>query len=101
MQAWCRDEDADRRIDEETDRRRHGESERRRLHNQVQELKGNIRVFCRMRPLLGEERESGEEVRHVNITSEKNMELTKFAEEANKSIASGTKTSSYDFEFDK
>ena len=78
-----------------------GESERRRLHNQVQELKGNIRVFCRMRPLLGEERESGEEVRHVNITSEKNMELTKFAEEANKSIASGTKTSSYDFEFDK
>ena len=29
---------------------------RRKLHNQVQELKGNIRVFCRVRP-LGEESE--------------------------------------------
>ena len=78
-----------------------GESERRRLHNQVQELKGNIRVFCRMRPLLGEEKESGEGIRHVIISSEKNMELTKFADEANKSIAGGSKTSTYDFEFDK
>lgn len=26
---------------------------RRKLHNQVQELKGNIRVFCRVRPLSG------------------------------------------------
>ena len=26
---------------------RWGESERRKLHNRVQELKGNIRVFCR------------------------------------------------------
>ncbi|XP_075411579.1 kinesin-like protein KIFC1 [Tenrec ecaudatus] len=36
--------------------RLHGlEMERRRLHNQLQELKGNIRVFCRVRPvLLGE-----------------------------------------------
>lgn len=29
-----------------------GELVRKRLHNQVQELKGNIRVFCRVRPLL-------------------------------------------------
>jgi len=71
-----------------------GETERRRLHNMVQELKGNIRVFCRMRPLLGEEKESGDESRHVNISSEKNMELTKFAD-------GGTKNSKYDFEFDK
>ena len=78
-----------------------GETERRRLHNQVQELKGNIRVFCRMRPLLGEEKEIGEEIKHVNITSEKNMELTKFADEANKSVAGGAKNSKYEFEFDK
>lgn len=26
---------------------------RKKLHNEVQELKGNIRVFCRVRPLLG------------------------------------------------
>lgn len=29
-----------------------GETLRRKLHNSVQELKGNIRVFCRVRPLL-------------------------------------------------
>jgi kinesin family protein C1 len=27
-----------------------GEAQRRRLHNALQELKGNIRVFCRVRP---------------------------------------------------
>lgn len=37
----------------ERDERLHGlEMERRRLHNQLQELKGNIRVFCRVRPVL-------------------------------------------------
>ncbi|KAK6387116.1 kinesin-like nuclear fusion protein [Exophiala oligosperma] len=30
---------------------------RRKLHNQVQELKGNIRVFCRVRPSNGDEAE--------------------------------------------
>ncbi|KAM8954228.1 kinesin-like protein KIFC1 [Pelodytes ibericus] len=32
------------------------ETERRRLHNLVQELKGNIRVFCRVRPALSTEK---------------------------------------------
>ncbi|OAP56182.1 hypothetical protein AYL99_09361 [Fonsecaea erecta] len=50
---------------------------RRKLHNQVQELKGNIRVFCRVRPTneseAGEETakitfpESDEEVRDIEI----------------------------------
>lgn len=30
--------------------------ERRKLHNLVQELRGNIRVYCRVRPLLNRER---------------------------------------------
>lgn len=34
------------------DKLRTEETIRRRLHNQVQELKGNIRVFCRVRPSL-------------------------------------------------
>ncbi|KAH7094016.1 kinesin-domain-containing protein [Auriculariales sp. MPI-PUGE-AT-0066] len=33
------------------------EAIRRKLHNQVQELKGNIRVYCRVRPPLREKRE--------------------------------------------
>lgn len=34
---------------------RNEETLRRKLHNQVQELKGNIRVFCRVRPSLKSE----------------------------------------------
>eukprot|EP00276_Gloeochaete_wittrockiana_P008853 CAMPEP_0184658688 /NCGR_PEP_ID=MMETSP0308-20130426/26510_1 /TAXON_ID=38269 /ORGANISM="Gloeochaete witrockiana, Strain SAG 46.84" /LENGTH=870 /DNA_ID=CAMNT_0027097865 /DNA_START=48 /DNA_END=2660 /DNA_ORIENTATION=+ len=34
--------------------------ERRRLYNIIQELKGNIRVYCRARPLNSEERANGE-----------------------------------------
>lgn len=37
---------------EANDKLRTEETLRRKLHNQVQELKGNIRVFCRVRPLL-------------------------------------------------
>ena len=37
---------------EATEKLRKEETLRRKLHNQVQELKGNIRVFCRVRPTL-------------------------------------------------
>lgn len=40
------------RAQELQDKLRAEESIRRKLHNQVQELKGNIRVFCRVRPVL-------------------------------------------------
>lgn len=45
-------ETAQRRIDELEAEAREAEMVRRRLHNMVQELKGNIRVFARVRPLL-------------------------------------------------
>ena len=35
-----------------------GELIRRKLHNTIQELKGNIRVFCRVRPLNATEQVS-------------------------------------------
>lgn len=44
----------DRRIAEIEDELRAAETIRRKLHNQVQELKGNIRVFARVRPPLRE-----------------------------------------------
>ncbi len=34
--------------------------ERRRLHNQIAEMKGNIRVFCRVRPASAAELETGD-----------------------------------------
>jgi hypothetical protein len=34
-------------------------SERKRLHNELQDLRGNIRVFCRVRPLAPKEKDAG------------------------------------------
>ncbi|KAI9815184.1 MAG: kinesin-like nuclear fusion protein [Phylliscum demangeonii] len=42
--------DAVRDAQATNDKLRNEESLRRKLHNQIQELKGNIRVFCRVRP---------------------------------------------------
>jgi hypothetical protein len=37
-------------------------AERKRLHNLVQELRGNIRVYCRVRPAIASELEGGSTV---------------------------------------
>ena len=52
---------------EMTEKYRQEMAERRRLHALLQELRGNIRVMCRVRPLLKGEREVGECV-HVADT---------------------------------
>jgi kinesin family protein C1 len=52
-------EQALQRIAELETEAREAEMHRRKLHNTVQELKGNIRVFCRVRPVLQSEREAG------------------------------------------
>ncbi|XP_059693373.1 kinesin-like protein KIFC1 [Haemorhous mexicanus] len=46
------------------------EMERRRLHNDIQELRGNIRVFCRVRPLLPEEEQRQLGLPHLHFPSE-------------------------------
>ncbi|KAL3710550.1 kinesin-like nuclear fusion protein [Talaromyces marneffei ATCC 18224] len=51
-------EDALAETNEAKEKLRKEETLRRKLHNQVQELKGNIRVFCRVRPPLNFEPES-------------------------------------------
>ena len=45
-------QNAVRAAEEAKEKLRVEETQRRKLHNQVQELKGNIRVFCRVRPNL-------------------------------------------------
>ncbi|WWC73102.1 uncharacterized protein I206_107067 [Kwoniella pini CBS 10737] len=52
------EEERDRRIAEIEEDLRNAETIRRKLHNQVQELKGNIRVFARVRPALAHESSS-------------------------------------------
>ncbi|EPX72702.1 kinesin-like protein Pkl1 [Schizosaccharomyces octosporus yFS286] len=41
------------------------ETLRRQLHNTIQELKGNIRVFCRIRPFLPREQQQLEELESI------------------------------------
>ncbi|XP_074872532.1 kinesin-like protein KIFC1 isoform X2 [Carettochelys insculpta] len=77
------------------------EMERRRLHNLVQELKGNIRVFCRVRPLLDceKERQKGLEHLHFSAQDKKTLVLSK-AEESH--IGRERKGDvKYDFSFDR
>ncbi|XP_078422551.1 kinesin-like protein KIFC1 isoform X1 [Cetorhinus maximus] len=83
------------------ERLHHTEQERRRLHNTVQELKGNIRVICRVRPVLDSEKEDSSEIEHVQFSAsdEKVIALTK-REESH--IGRDRKDEvKYDFSFDR
>jgi len=75
------------------------ESLRRKLHNQVQELKGNIRVFCRVRPVLENEAEQAADIAFPN-ENEENKELVVTGPE--QKSAMGTVTASKNgFSFDR
>ncbi|KAJ8941346.1 hypothetical protein NQ318_004790 [Aromia moschata] len=52
---------------------------RRRLHNTVQDLKGNIRVFCRVRPPISAEEEERLQCL-INYIDEKSFEIRKSRE---------------------
>ncbi|XP_022088244.1 carboxy-terminal kinesin 2-like isoform X2 [Acanthaster planci] len=82
---------------------RENETTRRKLHNTIQELKGNIRVFCRVRPLLPEETASGHDMRHINFTETDNKTIELADANLNESNV-GTRSSSskkYEFGFDR
>ena len=61
------------------------ETERRKLHNTILELKGNIRVFCRVRPLLPEDankcnsKSLNGHIRHIAFTGDKALEILRAA----------------------
>ncbi|BFZ10060.1 hypothetical protein BsWGS_13099 [Bradybaena similaris] len=89
-------------------RERVHETERRKLHNTIQELKGNIRVFCRVRPLLAEEQfGNGGVISHMNFPDMdlKILELDKLSDiSVNESVLNSTKSKSvskYEFSFDR
>ncbi|KAJ2181944.1 kinesin-like nuclear fusion protein [Coemansia sp. RSA 551] len=75
------------------------ETMRRNLHNTIQELKGNIRVFCRVRPLLGEEKDAGAALPISFPSCEDNnqIELTQSSENA----LGRTTSKAFPFKFDR
>ncbi|KAJ1849881.1 kinesin-like nuclear fusion protein [Coemansia sp. RSA 2708] len=69
-------------IDELEAKLRKEETMRRNLHNTIQELKGNIRVFCRVRPLLGEEKDAALPITFPSCEDSNQIELTQTSENA-------------------
>ncbi|XP_033831714.1 kinesin-like protein KIFC1 [Periophthalmus magnuspinnatus] len=73
-----------------------GEMERRKLHNAIQELKGNIRVFCRVRPLV-----DGGLSKHIHLASDDKTSIS-LAKTEESHTGKGTDTQrNYSFSFDR
>ncbi|XP_074714019.1 kinesin-like protein KIFC1 isoform X2 [Strix uralensis] len=77
------------------------EMERRRLHNLVQELKGNIRVFCRVRPVLPEEEERQKNLEHLHFPPHDNKVLVLSRSEESHVGRERRGDVRYDFSFDR
>ncbi|XP_029104226.1 kinesin-like protein KIFC1 [Scleropages formosus] len=75
-----------------------GEMERRKLHNTIQELKGNIRVFCRVRPLLTPDQSAMARI-ELPAHDDKSLKLAKTEE--SHTGRNGDTQKSYNFSFDK
>lgn len=80
---------------------REEETLRRKLHNQIQELKGNIRVLCRVRPFLEHEKfENGLADIKYPDESKEGKEIEIIGQTTESSLGS-VHTKSYPFTFDK
>ncbi|XP_053476626.1 carboxy-terminal kinesin 2-like isoform X2 [Ictalurus furcatus] len=75
----------------------YGEMERRKLHNTIQELKGNIRVFCRVRPLLSNKEAT---IPHIQLPTHDNKSIT-LAKMEESHVGRAAETKIYIFSFDR
>ncbi|KAF2225135.1 kinesin-like protein [Elsinoe ampelina] len=75
------------------------ESLRRKLHNQVQELKGNIRVFCRVRPALENDVEDKARIGFPDAETDSKEVAIQGPEQ--KSALGNVTTSNHAFTFDR
>lgn len=82
------------RIKELEKRTREDEKLRRKLHNTIQELKGNIRVYCRVRPGKGPDEQI------FAFLDDRNMEATA-APEKNALGKAKSEARKWNFQFDK
>ncbi|KAM8767530.1 kinesin-like protein KIFC1 isoform 1-T2 [Acanthopagrus schlegelii] len=73
-----------------------GEMERRRLHNTIQELKGNIRVFCRVRPLV-----DGGLSKHIQLPASDIKTITLAKTEESHTGKTAETQKNYNFSFDR
>ncbi|XP_026549841.1 carboxy-terminal kinesin 2-like, partial [Notechis scutatus] len=78
-----------------------GDMERRCLHNALQELKGNIRVFCRVRPLLTSERQAQKAASHLRFPADNNKSLGLSRTEESHIGRERKEDVTYDFHFDR
>jgi len=92
-------------IEDLQNRLRMEETLRRQLHNTVQELKGNIRVFCRVRSVIPSDKMAGNgRVPHLNLVNERSIEVLKpsLNETLNESsVSSARGAGKYEFTFDR
>lgn len=88
--------------DLETAARKH-DTERKEILNRLLELKGNIRVFCRVRPLLKSETpENDGVINHMSFQEKKVKVLDQTGNKSNMTNRKGNKTTSkLEYSFDK
>ena len=89
-----------RAAEEAKDKLRNEETMRRKLHNQVQELKGNIRVFCRVRPSLDSDPEDAA-ARISYPDKEKDSKEVEVLGPEEKSSLGNVTTKTHPFAFDR
>ena len=89
-------------------RLRQEETLRRQLHNTVQELKGNIRVFCRIRAVIpADKMPAGNKIAHITVIGERSLEVHRLNadmtlnESTMNAPASGKGPSKVEFSFDR